>query len=104
MDTLNQTFGRLSRLVAENRGTFDKYIGDCLMAFYGAPISFGNDAANALRTAVQMQRAFQTLKAEWEEGARLDLGLAIGLNSGRCRGRQHRIGETHGLHGYWGHG
>ena len=82
MDTLNQTFGRLSRLVAENRGTFDKYIGDCLMAFYGAPISFGNDAANALRTAVQMQRAFQTLKAEWEEGARLDLGLAIGLNSG----------------------
>ena len=41
---------------------------DCVGAFYGVPISFGNDAANALKTAVQMQRAFQALKAEWEQG------------------------------------
>jgi class 3 adenylate cyclase len=82
MDTLNQTFGRLAKLVGDNRGTFDKYIGDCLMAFYGAPVSFGNDAVNAVRTAVQMQREFRTLKAKWIDGPRADLGLAIGLNSG----------------------
>lgn len=82
MDTLNQTFGRLAKLVGDNRGTFDKYIGDCLMAFYGAPISFGNDAVNAVRTAVQMQKEFRALKEKWVDGARADLGLAIGLNSG----------------------
>lgn len=82
MDTVNQAFGRLARLVDDNRGTFDKYIGDCLMAFYGAPISFGNDAANALKTALQMQAEFQALKAKWAGDARSSLGLAIGLNSG----------------------
>jgi class 3 adenylate cyclase len=82
VDTLNQAFGRLAKLVGDNHGTFDKYTGDGLMAFYGAPLSFGNDAANAVRTAVQMQKAFEALKLEWGDGARAGLGLAIGLNSG----------------------
>jgi adenylate cyclase len=84
MEALNQTFGPLAKLVGDNRGTFDKYIGDCLMAFYGAPISFGNDAVNALRTAVQMQTAFEALKTKWGDGPRAGLGLAIGLNSGEA--------------------
>ena len=84
MDTLNQTFGRLAKLVGDNHGTFDKYIGDCLMAFYGAPISFGNDAFNALKTAAQMQAEFRALKAAWGDGPRANLGLAIGLNTGEA--------------------
>jgi len=84
MDTLNQTFSRLTRIVEDNRGTFDKYIGDCLMAFYGAPISFGNDALNAVRSAAQMQEAFRELQTQWKGQPQGDLGLAIGINSGEA--------------------
>ena len=84
METLNQTFSRLTSSVGGNRGTFDKYVGDCLMAFYGPPISFGNDALNAVRSAAEMQQAFRELKAQWGDGPRARLGLAIGLNSGEA--------------------
>jgi len=84
MDTLNQTFSRLTKIVADNRGTFDKYLGDGLMAFYGAPITSDNDALNAVRTAVEMRQAFQALKDEWGEGPQSQLGLAVGINSGEA--------------------
>ena len=84
MATLNDAFGRLARLVGQHGGTFDKYVGDCLMAFYGAPITFGEDAVNAVRTAVQMQAEFREIKAQWAGTPRADLGLAIGLNSGQA--------------------
>ncbi|MBI2154732.1 MAG: response regulator [Candidatus Rokubacteria bacterium] len=86
METLNQTFSRLTKIVADNRGTFDKYLGDGLMAFYGAPIASDNDALNAVRTAVEMREAFQALKDEWGEGPRSQLGLAVGINSGEAIG------------------
>ena len=84
METLNQTFSRLTKIVADNRGTFDKYLGDGLMAFYGAPIASDNDALNAVRTAVEMREAFQALRDEWGEGPRSQLGLAVGINSGEA--------------------
>ena len=84
METLNQTFSRLTKIVADNRGTFDKYLGDGLMAFYGAPIASDNDALNAVRTAVEMEQAFQALKEEWGEGPQSQLGLAVGINSGEA--------------------
>jgi class 3 adenylate cyclase len=82
METLNQTFSQLTRILADNHGTFDKYLGDGLMAFFGAPIASDNDALNAVRTAVEMREAFQALKNEWGEGPRAQLGLAVGINSG----------------------
>ena len=84
METLNQTFSRLTRIVADNRGTFDKYLGDGFMAFYGAPIAADNDALNAIRTAVEMREAFQQLKEQWGDGPRAKLGLAVGINSGEA--------------------
>lgn len=84
MDTLNQTFSRLTKIVADNRGTFDKYLGDGLMAFYGAPIASDNDALNAVRTAAEMRQAFQELKEQWGEGPQSRLGLAVGINSGEA--------------------
>ncbi|MBI4587899.1 MAG: response regulator [Candidatus Rokubacteria bacterium] len=84
METLNQTFSRLTKIVTDHHGTFDKYLGDSLMAFYGAPIASDNDALNALRSAVEMREAFQELKAQWGEGPRAQLGLAVGINSGEA--------------------
>lgn len=81
--TLNQIFPALSGLIFSHRGTFDKYLGDGLMAFYGAPVAADDDAQRALETAVEMQSLFSKLSKDPEidlEG----LGLGIGLHSGEA--------------------
>jgi class 3 adenylate cyclase len=83
IETLNRIFKPMSNLVFAYRGTFDKYLGDGLMAFYGAPISEMDDASRALDTAIAMQRLFQTMRDETGEIMQgLDLG--IGLHSGEA--------------------
>lgn len=83
IETLNRIFNPLSNLIFAYRGTFDKYLGDGLMAFYGAPISEADDAKRALDTAFAMQRLFKTLREDPEnEMEGLDLG--IGLHSGEA--------------------
>jgi adenylate cyclase len=83
IETLNRIFKPLSNVVFAYRGTFDKYLGDGLMAFYGAPISEADDASRALDTAIAMQRLFRTLREEAGEVMEgLDLG--IGLHSGEA--------------------
>ena len=67
----------------EHHGTLDKYIGDCLMAFYGAPFPSESHALDAVRSAVEMRAAFQELRSQWSDG-RAQLGLAIGINSGEA--------------------
>jgi adenylate cyclase len=83
MDVLNQAFTRLTEIVFRYNGTLDKFIGDCVMAFYGAPFSTGNDALNAVRSALEMRTVFNELKTQWDDGP-ASLGLAIGINSGEA--------------------
>jgi class 3 adenylate cyclase len=83
VEALNRIFSALTRLVAQNQGTFDKYLGDEIMAFYGAPFSAPDDAARAVRTAVGMREVFDNLVAE--SGDRLaGLGLGIGIHTGEA--------------------
>jgi adenylate cyclase len=83
IETLNRIFNPLSNLIFAYRGTFDKYLGDGLMAFYGAPISEADDAKRALDTAFAMQRLFRTLReSSGVEFEGLDLG--IGIHSGEA--------------------
>src|SRR5262249_28720025 len=83
MKTLNETFAQLTKIVEEHGGTFDKYVGDCLMAFYGAPVSSEDHAFRAVHSAYEMQQAFETLKKErWTSAPQDALSLAIGINSG----------------------
>lgn len=83
MEVLNHAFSRLTEIVFSHHGTLDKFIGDCVMAFYGAPVAQGNDAVNAVRSALEMRRAFNELKTQWGDGGP-QLGLAIGINSGEA--------------------
>jgi adenylate cyclase len=83
VETLNRIFPALSQVVFNFRGTFDKYLGDGLMAFYGAPIAQPDDAQRAVETAVEMLRVFAGLG---KRGG-LDLaglGLSLGLHSGEA--------------------
>ena len=81
VETLNKIFSELTRVVFAHRGTFDKYLGDAIMAFWGAPISSGDDAFEAVKAAVEMQATFSALCAR-ENGRLASLGLGIGLNTG----------------------
>ncbi len=81
--TLNHIFQSLSKVVFEHQGTFDKYLGDGFMAFYGAPVSGEDDAMRAVESALEMQRLFRDLrKASGDELK--GLGLGIGLHSGEA--------------------
>jgi class 3 adenylate cyclase len=83
VETLNRIFRALSHVVFAHRGTFDKYLGDGLMAFYGAPVAGDDDARRAVATAVEMQQRFRELRAE-AGPVMYGLGLGIGLHSGEA--------------------
>jgi len=82
VEMLNQVFGRLTEAIFQNGGTFDKFLGDAIMAFYGAPISAQDDARRALRTALEMQQRFTELQSSPEFADMASMGLGIGLHSG----------------------
>lgn len=83
LETLNHIFSQLTPLIFKHRGTFDKYLGDAILAFYGAPLSWPDDALRAAQTAVEMQTVFERLHQEAPETFRI-LGLGIGLHSGEA--------------------
>ena len=84
---LNQVFSELTRLIGANRGTVDKYMGDCVMAFWGAPVESPMHAQLAVKTAVEMTQALgrinQTHKAGALSHVNVDIALGIGLNTGQ---------------------
>ena len=83
---LNEFFTPMTRLVLENGGTLDKYMGDALMAFFGAPLSQPDHAARACRAAIAMREELVRLNEGWHRDGKLPphltLGIGIGLNSG----------------------
>lgn len=82
VDALNEVFGDLSEAVSEANGIIDKFIGDAVMAVFGAPISSGNDAINAVRCALRMQQMVAAINerrtARGEGALRLGIGIATG--------------------------
>ena len=74
---LNTVWNRLVPLIFELKGTFDKYLGDAVMALYGAPISLGNDQLRAVQSAIAMQQEFDALIKQKTNLAQLGLGIGI---------------------------
>ena len=77
---LNEYFSIMTDIVFEYDGTLDKYIGDAIMATFGAPYSHGNDAEKAVSAALKMRRELKKLMGRKEEKHRFD--VRIGINSG----------------------
>ncbi|MFA6546843.1 MAG: adenylate/guanylate cyclase domain-containing protein, partial [Limisphaerales bacterium] len=76
---LNEHMTVLTRVVTAHNGVVDKFIGDSIMAIFGAPKSYGNDALNAVRCAEQMLAE----RAKLNETSRYHLQVGIGLATGR---------------------
>jgi adenylate cyclase len=81
---LNQYFSAMTEIIFEHGGTLDKYIGDGLMALFGAPTATPYDASNAVNAAVAMQRRLLTLNPELLEQGLSQIALGIGLHTGEA--------------------
>lgn len=79
---LNRYFSAMTDIIFAHGGTLDKYLGDGLMALFGAPTVTPNDAANALSTAVAMQRRMIGINLELREEGFPEIGIGIGLHTG----------------------
>jgi adenylate cyclase len=79
---LNSVFSRLTDLIRGNRGTIDKYMGDCVMAFWGAPVDTPDHAALAVKTALEMSNAVRKINEEHRTKGLPEIGIGIGLNTG----------------------
>jgi adenylate cyclase len=79
---LNDYLGIMTRIVFEHQGTLDKYIGDAVMAFWGAPLNQPDHALNACKAAVAMMKARAENHARWKKTYGIDVKIGIGVNSG----------------------
>jgi len=79
---LNQYFSTMTDIIFSYDGTLDKYIGDGLMAVFGAPMERENDAERAILAAKEMKRQLAVMMAK-QEGHRKKFDIRIGINTGR---------------------
>lgn len=81
---LNQFFTRMTEIVFEHGGTLDKFIGDSVMAFFGAPLKLEAPALKALEAARSMVGAFADIQKRWaDKGAPVSsLSLGVGISTG----------------------
>lgn len=85
---LNDYFGEITNVVFSYEGTVDKFLGDGVMAVFGALIAHGegelDDVTRAVQAALEMQNVFEELLASWEKrlGHKLETGLGIGVCTG----------------------
>ena len=79
---LNQYLSDMTRIVFKTNGTLDKYIGDAVMAFWGAPFEEPGHAARACNAALEMMTRVRELQKQWEAQGKPSLDIGIGLNTG----------------------
>lgn len=81
---LNELFSVLTEVVFRHGGTVDKFIGDCIMAIWGAPVANEDHATKALEAAEDMMRFLEAGRGRWRETYGIEMRLAIGINSGEA--------------------
>lgn len=81
---LNRYFSAMSEIIFAHGGTLDKYIGDGLMAIFGAPTATPDDALNAVKAAVAMQKRLASLNQELLIEGFLPISIGIGLHTGEA--------------------
>jgi len=79
---LREYFTEMVEIVFRNGGTLDKFIGDAIMALWGAPLSTEDDADKAMAAAIEMQRALVELNEHWKTTGKPAINIGIGINFG----------------------
>jgi adenylate cyclase len=84
VEVINDYLNRMSIIVLRNGGTIDKYMGDCIMAFWNAPLDCENHAEMAVKTAIECAEETDKIKAEFKEKGLPDINIGSGVNTGTC--------------------
>jgi|TARA_B100000035_G_C21014318_1_gene561051 adenylate cyclase len=84
VEIINNYLNRMTNIILKNGGTIDKYMGDCIMAFWNAPLDCEDHAFLATKTAMEIERAADELIKELEDKGLPRIDVGIGINSGTC--------------------
>ena len=79
---MNEFLTPMTKIIHEHRGTIDKYMGDAIMAFWGAPLKDDNHAQNALSAALQMNAAIKGINEKFAKKGWSPIRMGFGLNTG----------------------
>lgn len=95
---MNAILTPITRIIYEHGGTIDKYMGDAVMAFWGAPLADTGHASHALHAAMQMTQALKSINNEFQNKGWPAIDMGIGLNSGMMNvgnmGSEYRVAYT----------
>ncbi|MBI3404019.1 MAG: adenylate/guanylate cyclase domain-containing protein [Acidobacteria bacterium] len=81
-DLTNEYFTAMTEVIFQRKGTLDKYIGDAVMAFWGAPYEDAQHAANACHAALEMRVRMREMRQRWSATGRPHMDIAVGINTG----------------------
>ena len=84
VEVINDYLNRMSIIVLKNGGTIDKYMGDCIMAFWNAPLDCENHAEMAVKTAIECAEETDKIKKEFKAKGLPDINIGSGVNTGTC--------------------
>ncbi len=82
VELLNEYLNTMTGVIIKNWGTLDKYIGDAIMAFWGAPYHQDDQALRACRAALEMAQALQRLQEGWKARSVPSIDIGVGINTG----------------------
>ncbi len=80
---MNEFLTPLTEVIYKHRGTVDKFMGDCIMAFWGAPLADPAHARNGILAGLEMHEVLKKLKPEFQKRGWPEIRIGVGLNSGR---------------------
>ena len=84
VNLINRYLDRMTKIIIENGGTIDKYMGDCIMAFWNAPLDEENHAEKAIQAGMAISLAAEEFKKELENEGLPSIDIGIGINTGTC--------------------
>lgn len=82
INQLNEYFSEMVEIILKYNGTMDKFMGDCIMAFYGDPLPLEYHSLMSIASALEMQEKLALLNKKWEKEEKPFLKMGIGINSG----------------------
>ncbi len=83
-ELINRFLTRMTDIIINNGGTIDKFMGDCIMAFWNAPLDDGQHAEHAVKAALEMQEELEMLNAELIAEGLPNINIGIGINTGEA--------------------
>ena len=83
-ELINDYLDRMTKIVQANGGCIDKYMGDCIMAFWNAPVPCANHAEMAVKSSIEIAIETEKLKSELKERGLPEIKIGSGVNTGEC--------------------